>query len=293
MALSTALVVLPGPLWRDYFDSWRRYALRALALSLLLGLTTALAPRANLVGALVVALALWAGSAGPLEHLVDCLLWRRRHRVAGSSAALGMDRGELTEQQQFAVCVHEAGHLMLFGLLARLPEDAFAMVDRKPMFEFAGFVTPMRDIDPVDMSSALLRWQGMVALAGAAAEQLVVGHYTEGATADLDMAEKTLRRLATLDYAQPYFRVPASAGEEAHNATALARIRIELFDDALRYLAANRAQLDRVTAHLAAHSAMDCLEFAPIWTDAVTPSGFTRIDPPAHIACLPLSGSDT
>lgn len=291
LALSTALVLLPGPIWRSYVATWCRFALRGLVLCLLLGVTTALAPRASLTGALLVALTLWIGGTGLIEHLIDCLLWRRRHRVAGSSAALGADRDELTEQQQSAVCVHEAGHLMLFGLLTRIPEDAFAMVDRKPIFEFAGFVTPMRDINPIDMSPGLLRWEGMVALAGAAAEQLVVGHYTEGATADLDAAEKALRRLAALDYAQPYFRVPANVGEEAHNAAALAALRVELFDDALRYLAANRAQLDRVTAHLAAHSAMDCLEFAPIWTDAVTPSGFKRINPPSHIACLPPTES--
>jgi hypothetical protein len=287
LALSTALVLLPALLWREYIVAWRMYGLRALALALLLVVTTILTPPASLAGALLVVLIFWVGVSGLLEHLISCLLWRVRHRVAGSTATLRSDRQGLTKQQQHIVCVHEAGHLMMFGLLERLPEDAFAMVDTNPKFEFAGFVTPLQDLESIDMSPALLRWHGMVALAGAAAEQLVIGHYTEGATADLDMAEKTLRRLAALDHAQPFFRVPRSAGEDALNAATLAALKVELFDDATRYLAANRAQLDRVAARLAAHSAIDCLEFAPIWVDAVTPTGFARINPPAHIACLP------
>lgn len=288
LAMSTALVLLDAPLWREYVATWRRYAVRALALALLLGMTTALAPRGSLASALLVALVVWLGTAAWLEHLVECLLWRRRHRVAGSTTTLVLDRHALTEEQLHSVCVHEAGHLMLFGLLARLPEDAFAMVDTKPRFDFAGFVTPMRDIEPIDMSPGLLRWQVMVALAGAAAEQLVIGRYTEGATADFNMAEKTLRRLGALDHAQPYFRTPAGAGEDAVNASTLAALRVELFDAALRYLTENRALLERVAAHLAAHGSMDCEEFAPIWGEAATPPGFARVNPPRHIACLQL-----
>lgn len=287
LALSTALVLLPGLLWREYIGTWRVYGLRTLAFVSLLAVTAVLTPPAKLASALLVALTLWIGASGLVEHLIGCLLWQRRHRVAGSGATLGPDRQGLTRQQQHAVCTHEAGHLMMFGLLKRLPEDAFAMVDANPRFEFAGFVTPLQDIDLVDMSPALLRWHGMVALAGAAAEQLVVGHYSEGASADLDVSEKILRRLAALDYAQPFFRRAKSAGENALNAATVAALRVELFDNATRYLAANHVQLDRVAAHLAAHGSIDCLEFAPIWADSVTPPGFARIDPPAHIACLP------
>lgn len=287
VALSMALSMLTPKVWYAYFRTWRWLCARTLVLAALLALALLLAPPGRSGDTVAAVLAVWLCCNGMVEHLVESLLWQRRHRAGSSS--LGIDRLTLTDDELRAVCIHEGGHLVMYGLMTRLPEDAFAMVDARPAFDFAGFVTAMNDVATIDMSVGLLRWNALVAFAGAAAEQVLLGRHTEGALADFGMADASVRRLAAIDHASRYCRMPVTEGEERTNAETLRALRVELFDEARRYLEANRALLIAVADHLQRHHSMDCEEFEPLWKKAVTPPGFTKIDPPGRIACLPLS----
>lgn len=274
-------------MWRSTAGAWWRYFLRALALAALLVAGVLVAPAGQPALGMAAALVVWLGCAGVLEYLIDCLLWQRRHRTG--HLVFRPDRLVLSDDEIQMVCIHEAGHLMLYGLLNRLPEDAFAMVDTQVTFEFGGFVSALSDITPADMTGDLLAWSAMMAFGGAAAEQVVLGRSpAESAGADFDIAERLLRRLAAIDPAQVFMRKPATPDEEAINARAIAALRAELFARAVRYLEANRAGMVQVAAHLRQHHSMDCEQFAPVWAGTVTPPGYERLDPPARVACLAM-----
>lgn len=285
VALSIALSMLTPKVWLAYFRTWRWLFARTLVLTALVALTLLLAAPGQEAIAIVVLLVIWLCCNGMVEQLVESLLWQRRHRAGSSS--LGIDRHSLTDSELRAVCIHEGGHLVMYGLMSRLPEDAFAMVDARPAFNFAGFVTAMNDVSTTEMSLELLRWNAQVAFAGAAAEQLLLGRHTEGALADFGMVDASVRRLAAIDYSSLYCREPVTEGEERINADVLKALRVNLFDEARSYLEANRELLLAVADHLQEHHSMDCEQFEPLWKTAVTPSGFTKIDPPERIACLP------
>lgn len=255
---------MPTPkVWAAYFRTWRWLCARALVLAALLALTRLLAPPERRGDSIAVALAAWLCCNGMVEHLVESLLWQRRHRAGSSS--LWVDSLPLTDDELRAVYIHQGGHLVMYGLMARLPEDAFALVDARPAFDFAGFVTAMNDIAPVDMSVELLRWNALVAFAGAAAEQVLLGRHTEGALADFGMADASVRRRAVVDHTSLYCRVPVNEGEERINAETRKALRVELFDAARVYLNANRTVLIAVADHLQQHHSMDCIEFEPLW----------------------------
>jgi len=284
LCLSAGLAFLNPAIWRSSVGVWWRSVTRAAVFSVLAAVAALVFPRDQVLYALIAMTAIWVTSAGLVEYLVDCLLWQKKHRTGNS--ALGVDRLFLTDMEARIVAVHEAGHLLMYGLLSRLPEDAFAMLDLQPNYDFAGFVSAMRGISAIEMSAPLLAWHTMLSFGGAAAEEVVYGWHSEGANADFDMAETYLRRQVAIEPELAYIRSPNSPEELAFNAHAIVALRSALFVRTKDFLEANRASLMAVADHLGAHNSMDCEEFHPVWKSLVLPEGQSRIEPPSTIACL-------
>jgi len=282
--LSAGLALLSPAIWRSGAGVWWRSVIRAAAFSVLVAAVSLAFPRDQVLYALVAMTAIWMTSVGLVEYLIDCLLWQKKHRIG--NAKFGVDRFSLTDTEARIVAVHEAGHLLMYGLLSRLPEDAFAMLDLQPNYDFAGFVSAMQGISAVEMSSPLLAWHTMLSFGGAAAEEVVFGRHSEGANADFDMAETYLRRQVSIEPALAYIRSPNCPEEHAFNAQAIVALRTALFDRTREFLKVNQDSLIVVADHLARHNSMDCEEFHPIWQALIVPSGQKRIAPPSTIACL-------
>lgn len=285
LALAAGIVLLRPTIWRSTARTWLRHFIRALALAALVGVASWLAPAGQAVPGLVIALVLWLGCANVVEFLIDCVLWQRRHRTG--HLELPPDRHALSDDEIQLVSIHEAGHMMVYGLFTRLPEDAFAMIDIDVKFEFGGFVSALRDVIASDMTVDLLAWSAMMSFGGAAAEQIMLGRSpAESAGSDFDMGERLLRRMVSVDPGQLYLRQPQTPEETAINTQTITALRIDLFARTVRYLEANRPGLMRVAAHLREHHSMDCEQFKSIWATVVVPPDCKRLDPPARVACL-------
>jgi hypothetical protein len=106
---------------------------------------------------------------------------------------------------------------MLYGLLTRLPEDAFATVDRRPQFGFGGYAEVINQTSDIPPSIAVMEWQTMAAYVGAAAESLEFGSHNEGSTTDFTNAEKLIRRFVAMLPEKAYFPVPENDVERGIN----------------------------------------------------------------------------
>jgi hypothetical protein len=85
---------------------------------------------------LILGLCVWILSIRLADLLFESLGWQRRHRI--EPIDLGKDRVAYDVREYWLTCVHEAGHLLMYGLLSKVPEDAFAMADRNPRFGIGG-----------------------------------------------------------------------------------------------------------------------------------------------------------
>ncbi|PFH08800.1 peptidase M41-like protein [Collimonas sp. PA-H2] len=238
--------------------------------------------------AMGVCLVLWFVFSGILEYLVDSLQWQKRRRL--KRLDIGSDRYHLNDEEYWRVCVHEAGHLLLYGQLNAVPEDAIAVVDREPKYGFGGFVTPIHSLDPIDATTDILLWQTTMSYAGAAAERLVFGSHCEGASQDYEMADNFIVRLARLSPNTQYFTKTENPTQEAANIMAICRLRSECQQRADEYLTLNRMQLIFIAEQLRDKECVTCEEFSPVWRTLLLPAEWKRLTVPARIPCLDLDG---
>jgi hypothetical protein len=284
LVLAAGLALLNQGIWRSAARIWWRYLLRAIVLAAVVLIAGLIAPAQGFGTTLGFAIAAWLACSDLIEYLIDCLLWQKKHRSGPGAAPI--DRLRLTDEQLRIVAVHEAGHLLMYGFLTRLPEDAFAMVDADPRYDFAGYVSAMRDISTVEMSTQLLAWHATLLYGGAAAEQVVYGRFSEGASADFDTAEQYLRRQVAIDPDLNYVRTAIIAEEHEANLRTIVALRVKLFSRAEQYIRANQQALLQVADHLAVKHSMDCEEFLSIWEQLHVPAGFERVATPSTVACL-------
>jgi hypothetical protein len=235
-----------------------------------------------------ICLILWFIFYGILEHFLDSLKWQKRRQLRRLD--IGKDKHHLNDEEYWRVCVHEAGHLLLYGQLAAVPEDAIAVVDREPKYGFGGFVTPLHAIDPIEATMDILRWQTTMAYAGAAAERLILGSHCEGASQDYEMADGFIVRLIKLSTNMQYFAKPENPTQEAANIMEICRLRTDCQQRADDYLLCNRSQLISIAEQLRDKECVNCEDFFPIWTTLVMPPEWNKLPVPTRIPCLDENG---
>lgn len=236
---------------------------------------------------LAIVLCVWMVSFRLVDFLFESLAWQRRHRIEPIN--LGKDRVGYEVREYWLICVHEAGHLLMYGLLSKVPEDAFAMADRNPRFGMGGFATVFSAYKDSEINTRMLSWMIQAGYGGAAAEELVFGSHGEGVSADFEHGDTWIRRLAAILPEVLYFTNPANETEQRLNADAVVALRQRHFEMAKAYLALNQDALLEVAEFLREHESMNCEEFAPVWQRLRTPDGQQVFDPPGRLPCLPVA----
>jgi hypothetical protein len=237
--------------------------------------------------AIAVCAMIWFTLYGLLERFADALSWQKKRRLR--RLVFGADKHVLTDEELWRVAVHEAGHLLLYGELERLPEDAMGVVDKEPQYAFGGFVVPIQMENAMEATSDMLRWQATLSYAGGSAERLIFGANTEGAAKDHEQADQFITRLAAVLHVD-YFPTPVNPSEEQANIAAVCRLRKECRDRAAVFLEVNRAQLLRVAEMLKVEECVDSEQFYPIWLTLNLPDGWRKIAVPSRIPCLAKDG---
>lgn len=291
-APTIAVLSLSGPLLLPFMRAWRHGALRILSFfvpAFAVVLWYRGQPVQQLMGAGAILL-LWFMFYGLVEYFLDALRWQSKRRL--KRLDIGKDRLQLNDAEYWRICVHEAGHLLLYGQFDALPEDAIAVVDREPKYGFGGFVTPIHTTEAIDATTDVLLWQATMAYAGAAAERSVFGAHCEGASKDYEMADEFIVRLAKLSHTA-YFSTPANPTQESANIMAICRLRSECQQRAEEFIAHNKEQLMHIAQQLRLTECVNCEDFFPVWQTLVLPQCWKKLVLPARIPRLDSDGRTT
>jgi hypothetical protein len=237
--------------------------------------------------AIAVCAILWFTLYGLVERFAEALIWQKKRRL--KRLTFGADKHVLTPEEIWRVAVHEAGHLLLYGELERLPEDTMGVVDKEPKYAFGGFVLPVHMENALEATSDMLRWQATLAYAGGTAERLIFGANTEGAASDHEQADKFIARLASVLHTD-YFPTPVNPSEEQANIAAVCRLRESCRNRAEAFLKANMAQLLQIAEMLKAAECVDSEQFYPIWQTLLLPEEWRKVPVAARVPCLAADG---
>ncbi|KQR26984.1 hypothetical protein ASF71_17995 [Deinococcus sp. Leaf326] len=152
-------------------------------------------------------------------------------------------------QAQHRRRIHEAGHALL------LPFHPAGLHPNALVHPGDAFLPPHVDtgyLHSVPIPGPELRFDLHMALAGRAAEQLILQEASDGSEDDLLTWERLARRYFTTtddDHLTPVFHAPATPAEAAYNATALRDLRRVQDGVITEFLEANELTLRHV-AHL-------------------------------------------
>lgn len=282
-------MLLPGPIVLPLAGLWRYVGVRALMFFVPAGATVWwLAGKPEQQGwAIAVCAILWFTLYGLIERFAEALIWQKNRRL--KRLALGADKHILNAEEIWRVAVHEAGHLLLYGELERLPEDAMGVIDKDPKYAFGGFVLPVHLENALEATSDMLCWEATLAYAGGTAERLVFGANSEGAACDHEQADKFIARLASVLHID-YFPAPANPSEEQANIAAICRLREHCRNRAEVFLKVNMAQLLQIAEMLKVSESVNSEQFYPIWKTLNLPEGWKKIPVPARVPCLEEDG---
>ncbi len=195
---------------------------------------------------------------------------------------------KVTERDRRIVAVHEGGHAMVGHLLPNAAD--VHLVTIVPRGQTGGHTLYL----PADENEMILRSQLVdriaMAMGGHAAEMVVYGEYSTGATGDLQHATEICRRMVTqygmsekagpvyLDSDQEVFvgmEFGQSRGYSEETAAVIdaevKRLAQECYDTAVRVLTENRAKLDLLVEALLKHETISRKEFVTLMETGVMP----------------------
>jgi len=179
----------------------------------------------------------------------------------------------LTEADKEQTAYHESGHALL-GMLTP-GADPVRKISIVPRGRALGVTLQSPESDRYGYSAEFLRGRIVAALGGRAAEDIVYGHFTTGAEADLQYVTQIARQMVGrwgMSEAVGPISVLPPPGQEAAAASALSllagetrelfdaevrRIIDEGYEDALRLLREHRDKLDALVAALLEHESLD------------------------------------
>jgi cell division protease FtsH len=204
---------------------------------------------------------------------------RRTHVAAGDFSAaldkvvLGSARHiMLSPEEKRRTAVHEAGHALV-GMLTP-GADPVRKVSIIPRGQALGVTLQAPPADRYGYTAGYLRGRIVGALAGRAAEQIVLGDVSTGADSDLEQATETARQMVgrwgMSEALGPVSVLPAPGRDEgifaarAPSQATLALVDAEVrrilqscFDEALDVLGRHRNHLDPLTARLLEQETLD------------------------------------
>lgn len=155
----------------------------------------------------------------------------------------------MNDRSRRRVCVHEAGHALIYGLGSSIPEDLFAFLDPMILDGRAGAVGFSEEMAIDRTTVEQLRFRLVVIVAGAAAEDAFLGDVSSGCYGDYedfdDVGELYLRTAGAM-----WFTNPKNASEAEVNARALAELKKQCFDLAKTILLANKDPHDALCSAL-------------------------------------------
>lgn len=244
-------------------------------------------PAAFVASALVIA-ALVLAFAHPLSLLLRFRLLRLRtnhyafetpyHQVLASRPVRGQYRG---------VCIHEAGHAVMYALGDRVPEDAIAYIDFDTISPALGQVS-LPTVSEGDISMALLEWKLFTLLAGMTTEIIRTGTHGMGVSGDLEGWDELVGPYLLLRSDVVYFASPSNALEIESNKREVTALKKHMLAVLTQFMRANWHVVERIADCLEEVDCLDHQQLAELISDVVRTGGLPTPVWPEHLGGTPL-----
>lgn len=128
---------------------------------------------------------------------------------------------------QYRTSVHEAGHLICYGLFKKIPSINVKVIDTKNCFfirEYLGYVEVSDDIVSVKTKS-FLEWEMKMLLAGKELENYILGDSGSGSKGDFNKWNKIAHEYLELGFGEIYYDKPKDDNERKLNHITLSNLK--------------------------------------------------------------------
>ena len=171
----------------------------------------------------------------------------------------------IPEHERRLTAYHEAGHAVVMHALP--DHDPVHQITIVPRGQAGGMTISLPDEDRSYLSRSYLLSQIVSLLGGRAAEQLILGDISTGASNDIQRATSMARKMVgTYGMSDRLGTVAFDAGHDEIDEE-ISRIIGEAYARCLAILEENRARLVTVAEYLLTHETMSAADFEAVFTD--------------------------
>ena len=163
-----------------------------------------------------------------------------------------------TERDHVVTAAHEAGHMVMFAALDRLPDNfkAEIITDQHDDYGRLGYVSG-HVWDYQLASRELIEWRMMMTLAGNLAEHVLLGEMTVGAISDMRTWQKLAHDYLSNGFGGTYFIEPKNEFEAALNRQMLDLLAAKQKADVTECLVANKDVVIHLSSLLKEHRVLN------------------------------------
>lgn len=129
---------------------------------------------------------------------------------------------------QYRTSVHEAGHLICYGLFKKIPSINVKIIDTKNCFfirEYLGYVEVSDDIVIEAKTKSFLEWEMRMLLAGKELENYILGDSGSGSKGDFNKWHKIAHEYLSLGFGEIYYDKPKNDNERKLNHMTLSKLK--------------------------------------------------------------------
>ncbi|MCY0852527.1 metalloprotease [Cupriavidus sp. D39] len=185
------------------------------------------------------------------------------------------------------VAVHEAGHVLMYALGSRIPEDASAYIDTDTLSPAMGQVS-FPGGQSSEISFELLEWKLVTCLAGMVAEMIDTGTHGFGAGGDMRTWQELAIPYLLLRPDVTFFEEPKTDLEMESNKRELVALKKRMLTAVTRYVRANWLVVMRIAASLEEVEYLEYKQLADLLKGVKRTGGLPTAQWPAEFGGIDL-----
>lgn len=193
------------------------------------------------------------------------LVARDAEGLLAGRQAIALPKRRRSEKDIYRTAVHEAGHLMLYADLPKLPAtlSVNVMGELGHQDEYRGFVRHSDEHVPEVLTQEYLRWLMLMNLAGSEGEYAILGDRADGAVGDHQMWLKAAAFYLSAGFGEVFYVDPIGEAQQAHNRAVLNTLKAQHLSELVARFAINKAVVAELALAIAVKKVMTREEIAP------------------------------
>lgn len=196
-------------------------------------------------------------------------------KAVGQVALLARNT-KLTPRDLSYIKVHEAGHVLIFAALDKLPVNLSVSIKQQhDMESWLGRVTYGEILDRLDFQETLY-WHMLLCLAGQEAERHTFSSLSAGSSSDYEKWHRLAKEYLSNHYRGIYYINTEDPWEAEHNTTAVRNLLSEQRKLLTTFFACNTAMLAKIAHQLGQQQRLTAKELQQLFLGVQFPPQFPR-----------------